>query len=114
MIQSPYDAAHYAKKAFEQDFEVCSVYIKAYAEHAGMGVSLMFERYMGMGRGRDSRGFTLVNYGRLDSLDTRLSIGKEAYRTMRKLAGEKDLGPDAMPYPTVLEWVNRVCDDLCR
>jgi len=111
---SPYDVAHQSKKAYQQDFEVYGVFIRGYAEHGGMGVSLLLERPNGLGRGRDLKGFTLTNYQRLEALDTRLSIAKQAYRILRDLAGQKDLGPDAMPDVSVCAWVNRVCDELCR
>jgi hypothetical protein len=114
MIGSISDVAHQAKKAYPQTFEVKGSFIDAYAEHGGMGVSLMFELPMGLGKGRMSRGFTLANYQRYDSVETRLSIAKEAYRTLRRMTEQKDLGPEAMPDFNVLAWVNRVCDELCR
>ena len=107
-------SSSYSTKAYEKEFECHGVFLRGYAEKAGMGISLMIERSNGFGRGRKSQGFTLLNYGRLDTLETRLAISKEAYRLVREMAGQKDLGPDAMPDMAVSAWVSRVCDELCR
>lgn len=104
----------FSRRGYQQEFWINDRNVRGFAEHAGMGVSLVLERDNGLQWGRSSRAFTLVNYQRLDTLETRLAIAREAYRLIRDLGGLDDLGPDAMPDMAVSAWVNRVCDELCR